>query len=91
MSTTDESAWVKSSYSDAEGGNCVEVAVRPGAIHIRDSKDTRLTPLSVTPEAWAAFTPHPPSPGSTRAGSPPVSGSPPGRGSAATPRRPAAH
>ncbi|MET8694878.1 DUF397 domain-containing protein [Streptomyces bauhiniae] len=56
MSTTDESAWVKSSYSDAEGGNCVEVAVRPSAIHIRDSKDKRMRPLTVTPEAWTAFT-----------------------------------
>ncbi|WP_030815601.1 DUF397 domain-containing protein [Streptomyces sp. NRRL F-2799] len=55
MSTTDESAWVRSSYSDAEGGNCVEVAVRAGAIHIRDSKDTRIQPLTVTSDAWATF------------------------------------
>lgn len=57
MSTTDKSAWFKSSYSDSEGANCIEVAVRPGAIHIRDSKDKRMRPLTVTPEAWTAFTP----------------------------------
>ncbi|MEV8047927.1 DUF397 domain-containing protein [Streptomyces griseoluteus] len=55
MSTTDKSAWFKSSYSDSEGANCVEVAVRPGLVHIRDSKDTRIQPLTVAPEAWAAF------------------------------------
>ncbi|MYZ10561.1 DUF397 domain-containing protein [Streptomyces sp. SID2999] len=53
MST--ELTWFKSSYSGTGGGNCVEVAVRPGAIHIRDSKDKRMRPLTVTPEAWAAF------------------------------------
>ncbi|MFI8345775.1 DUF397 domain-containing protein [Streptomyces sp. NPDC085596] len=54
MST--ELTWFKSSYSGTGGGNCVEVAMRPGAIHIRDSKDPRITPLTVTPEAWTAFT-----------------------------------
>ncbi|MGW4289453.1 DUF397 domain-containing protein [Streptomyces sp. NPDC004673] len=56
MSTTDNSAWFKSSYSDSEGANCVEVSMRPGAIHVRDSKDTRIQPLSLTPEAWTVFT-----------------------------------
>ncbi|MFH9862731.1 DUF397 domain-containing protein [Streptomyces sp. NPDC017202] len=54
MST--ELAWFKSSYSGSGGGNCVEVAVRPEAVHIRDSKDTGIRPLVVTPTAWAAFT-----------------------------------
>ncbi|MFK4109829.1 DUF397 domain-containing protein [Streptomyces sp. NPDC002176] len=56
MSTTDESAWFKSSYSDTHGGNCVEVAMRPKTVHIRDSKDKRIQPLTITPEAWVAFT-----------------------------------
>jgi hypothetical protein len=30
--------WFKSSYSSDSGGNCVEVAACPHAIHIRDSK-----------------------------------------------------
>ncbi|WP_084262365.1 DUF397 domain-containing protein [Actinomadura formosensis] len=32
-------AWRKSSYSGANGGECVEVASVPGAVAIRDSKD----------------------------------------------------
>ncbi|GAB1334864.1 DUF397 domain-containing protein [Streptomyces sp. E-15] len=54
MST--ELAWFKSSHSGSGGGNCVEVAMRPGAVHIRDSKDEGIHPLVVTPTAWAAFT-----------------------------------
>lgn len=34
-----ELAWFKSSYSGAEGGQCVEVAACPEAVHVRDSKD----------------------------------------------------
>ncbi|MFG3047965.1 DUF397 domain-containing protein [Streptomyces sp. NPDC048202] len=56
MSTTYEPAWFKSSYSGTTGDNCVEVAPGPGVIHVRDSKDTRIQPLTLTPEAWAAFT-----------------------------------
>ncbi|WP_018545869.1 DUF397 domain-containing protein [Streptomyces sp. LaPpAH-108] len=56
MSTTDELAWFKSSYSDNEGANCLEVAMRPEAVHIRDSKDTHIQPLTITPSTWAAFT-----------------------------------
>ncbi|MFF8595687.1 DUF397 domain-containing protein [Streptomyces sp. NPDC015220] len=55
MSTTDQLRWFKSSYSGGEGDNCVEVAVRPGAVHVRDSKDKRIRPLVVAPTAWSAF------------------------------------
>jgi len=55
MSTTDELSWFKSSYSGSENDNCVEVAVRPETVHVRDSKDKRIRPLTVTPTAWAAF------------------------------------
>ncbi|WP_316753531.1 DUF397 domain-containing protein [Streptomyces herbicida] len=47
--------WVKSSYSSGEGGECVEVAVASGAVHVRDSKDTSRPALTVEPAAWAAF------------------------------------
>lgn len=50
--------WHKSSYSGSEGDNCVEVAVRPGSIHVRDSKDTGIRSLHVSPTAWTAFTAH---------------------------------
>lgn len=57
MSTT-EPAWFKSSHSDDGGGNCIEVAVNPGSVLVRDSKDTSRAPLSLSPTAWAAFTGH---------------------------------
>ncbi|MFJ5775642.1 DUF397 domain-containing protein [Streptomyces sp. NPDC093094] len=47
--------WVKSSYSGAEGGQCVEVAACPGRVHVRDSKDTTRAALTVQPTAWTAF------------------------------------
>ncbi|MBO0919082.1 DUF397 domain-containing protein [Streptomyces laculatispora] len=47
--------WFKSSHSGPEGGNCVEVATGPHAIHVRDSKDLTVPSLSVSPAAWSAF------------------------------------
>ncbi|MGW3956908.1 DUF397 domain-containing protein [Streptomyces sp. NPDC004752] len=47
--------WHRSSYSSEEGGECVEVAARPGRVHVRDSKDTTRTALAVQPTAWTAF------------------------------------
>ncbi|WP_432012426.1 DUF397 domain-containing protein [Streptomyces cucumeris] len=54
MSTT-EPDWFKSSYSGGGGGDCVEVAIDPAAVHIRDSKDTTTGTLAVTHDAWTAF------------------------------------
>ncbi|WP_433232578.1 DUF397 domain-containing protein [Actinomadura formosensis] len=34
-----KATWRKSSYSGANGGECVEVASVPGTVAIRDSKD----------------------------------------------------
>lgn len=48
-------AWFKSSYSAGNGGECVEVAVRPARVHVRDSKDTTRAALAVDPTAWTAF------------------------------------
>ncbi|MFJ9869244.1 DUF397 domain-containing protein [Streptomyces sp. NPDC101165] len=50
--------WFKSSYSSSEGGACLEVAVSPLTIHIRDSKQTPSDSptLHLTPTTWAAFT-----------------------------------
>ncbi|MFE7600003.1 DUF397 domain-containing protein [Streptomyces sp. NPDC057494] len=47
--------WFKSSYSSEQGGDCIEVAAQPDAIHIRDSKDTALPSFEVSPAAWDAF------------------------------------
>ncbi|XKK64022.1 DUF397 domain-containing protein [Streptomyces sp. ARC32] len=52
---SDALKWIRSSYSDNEGGNCVEVA-RCGAIHVRDSKSAPRRPeFQVSAPAWAAF------------------------------------
>ncbi|WP_406423284.1 DUF397 domain-containing protein [Streptomyces sp. NBC_00873] len=50
-----EVAWFKSSYSGAEGGDCVEVAAALDAVHIRDSKVRSGPALTVTPQAWAGL------------------------------------
>lgn len=52
-----ELAWFKSSYSSGEGGQCVEIALRPTTIHIRDSKQppSSAPTLALSPSAWKAF------------------------------------
>ncbi|MCH5674948.1 DUF397 domain-containing protein [Streptomyces gilvus] len=51
---SDQLKWFKSSYSDSEGGNCVEVAFAT-AIHVRDSKLASSPQLCLTATAWAVF------------------------------------
>jgi hypothetical protein len=49
-------AWRKSSYSNADGGECVEVANHiPGAIPVRDSKSPEGPVLVFPDRAWALF------------------------------------
>ncbi|MEU2552013.1 DUF397 domain-containing protein [Streptomyces sp. NPDC013313] len=48
-------AWYKSSYSGAEGGDCVEVASGTAVVHVRDTKAVAGPILSVSREAWAGF------------------------------------
>ena len=54
---SEQLAWVKSSYSDDEGGDCVEVAVSlaPLTVHVRDSKNPTGPTLTLPAPAWAAF------------------------------------
>lgn len=48
--------WRKSSYSGANGGNCVEVAQFPDpAVAVRDSKDPQGPWLVLAPHEWQAF------------------------------------
>ncbi|MFD8840616.1 DUF397 domain-containing protein [Streptomyces griseofuscus] len=47
--------WFKSSYSGAEGGDCVEVATSRGTVHVRDSKAVTGPALTMDRTAWAAF------------------------------------
>lgn len=48
--------WRKSSYSNADGGNCVEVADGfPGSVPVRDSKNTAGPFLTLPVHAWGPF------------------------------------
>ncbi|MGV9243129.1 DUF397 domain-containing protein [Streptomyces sp. NPDC003710] len=54
-----ELAWFKSSYSSGNDGNsCVEIAIAPRTVHIRDSKNTEGPRLAVSPGAWSVFLPY---------------------------------
>ncbi|MFF3892918.1 DUF397 domain-containing protein [Streptomyces sp. NPDC001812] len=50
-----ELTWFKSSYSDTEGGQCIEVAAASTAVHIRDSKAPAGSVVTVSREAWTGF------------------------------------
>ncbi|MEV6735715.1 DUF397 domain-containing protein [Streptomyces sp. NPDC051104] len=56
VSDTCELTWFKSSYSDGpEGDSCVEIAIAPRAVHVRDSKHVPGPRLTLPPEAWTRF------------------------------------
>ncbi|MEU2425224.1 DUF397 domain-containing protein [Streptomyces sp. NPDC007851] len=49
-------SWRKSSYSNTDGGECLEVAAGiPSHIHVRDSKAPSHGTLFLGAPAWAAF------------------------------------
>jgi hypothetical protein len=49
-------AWRKSSYSNQDGGNCVEVADNlPGIVPVRDSKNPDGPVIRFSPGAWSAL------------------------------------
>jgi hypothetical protein len=50
--------WIKSSYSGANGGQCVEWApelAASGTVPVRDSKDTSRAPLRFSTATWSVF------------------------------------
>lgn len=47
--------WFKSSYSGGSGTECVEAALVPGGILLRDSKLPASAMMAVSGEAWARF------------------------------------
>ncbi|AOR34455.1 DUF397 domain-containing protein [Streptomyces fodineus] len=48
--------WRKSTYSNGEGGNCIEVADEvPGLVPVRDSKVPAGDVLVVGADAWGEF------------------------------------
>jgi hypothetical protein len=48
--------WRKSSYSNDNGGNCVETASGAGVILVRDTTNRDGGTLAFRAEAWARFT-----------------------------------
>ncbi|MFE0027191.1 DUF397 domain-containing protein [Amycolatopsis sp. NPDC059021] len=52
-----EAKWQKPTRSEG-ANNCVEVAVVPEAVGVRDTKDRASGQLAVPPSAWAAFLGH---------------------------------
>ena len=50
-----EQTWRKSSYSDANGGSCVETAAGSGVILVRDTTDRDGGTLTFGPDAWRRF------------------------------------
>ncbi|AYC41565.1 DUF397 domain-containing protein [Streptomyces griseorubiginosus] len=54
----DELHWFKSSYSSSGDGDCVEVALTPSTIRIRDSKNPRGPHLTASRTPWADFLAH---------------------------------
>ncbi|MFE7134835.1 DUF397 domain-containing protein [Streptomyces sp. NPDC057638] len=51
--------WVKSSYSDGQGGECIEWAPAhaavTGSVPVRDSKRPTGPVLVVSPQAWSGL------------------------------------
>jgi hypothetical protein len=54
MSPT-ELDWFKSSYSSAQGDDCVEVAFAQQAVYVRDSKDVTGAHLAIGRDEWTRF------------------------------------
>ena len=48
-------AWIKSSYSNGGGGNCVEVAAPQRDVLVRDSKRPRASNVRFSRAAWNAL------------------------------------
>ncbi|QKW18447.1 DUF397 domain-containing protein [Kitasatospora sp. NA04385] len=54
LASTEPRSWRKSSYSNGDGGDCIEVDdSNPG--HVRDSKDPSGPVLEFSPTAWSSF------------------------------------
>jgi hypothetical protein len=47
--------WRKSSYSGANGGNCIEIAAMARMVAVRDSKDPKGPVLRFRPKDWQRF------------------------------------
>lgn len=50
-----EGSWIKSSYSDQSGGNCIETVTTAAVVGVRDSKVMEGPAFAVTHASWTAF------------------------------------
>jgi uncharacterized protein DUF397 len=48
-------SWRKSTYSDGNGGSCIEVAGAARVVLVRDTKDRDGRTLAFGAKAWRAF------------------------------------
>ncbi len=48
--------WRKSTYSDGNGGDCVELASDGGSILVRDTTNRDGATLAFTAQVWQEFT-----------------------------------
>lgn len=55
MNSTSDLTWFKSSHSGSDGDACVEIALTPAMVHVRDSKDRHGPRLTLSPTAWHRF------------------------------------
>ena len=55
MERVDDAVWRKSSYSGANGGNCIEVGTATHTVLVRDTQDRTGPVLRFTPDAWRRF------------------------------------
>lgn len=55
MMDLSRAAWRKSSYSQGNNNNCVEVGRATAVVGVRDTKDRARGHIVVTRTAWAAF------------------------------------
>jgi hypothetical protein len=51
----DELRWFTSSFSGGNGNGCVEVALLPCGVAVRDTKDRALPPHRYPAARWAEF------------------------------------
>ncbi|MGW7063591.1 DUF397 domain-containing protein [Streptomyces sp. NPDC054904] len=50
-----EGSWIKSSYSDQQGGNCLETATLSAVVGVRDSKRPAGPAFAVSHNSWTTF------------------------------------
>ncbi|MGC0414963.1 DUF397 domain-containing protein [Embleya sp. AB8] len=55
VNETKAASWRMSSYSNGQGGACVEVATGFAVVPVRDSKVPEVGHLAVGPHAWVAL------------------------------------